>query len=135
MSGGAAALARRWFEEVWNDRREATIDELLTDDSVCHADQGDLRGIECFRLQQYRPFIGAIPNLRITIDDILESGEQAVVRWSARGTHTGPDLGFPPTGKTVTMRGMTWMRFQNDRLIEGWQVSNVLDVLASLKGN
>jgi hypothetical protein len=54
-----ASLARRWFEELWNDRREAMIDEFLTEDSVCHADQGELRGIECFRLQQYRPFVGA----------------------------------------------------------------------------
>ena len=22
-------LARRWFQEVWNDRREATVDELM----------------------------------------------------------------------------------------------------------
>ena len=131
---GTAALARRWFEEVWNDRRESTIEEFLTNDSVCHADQGDLRGIECFRLQQYRPFIGAMPNLRITIEDILESGLQAVVRWTARGTHTGPDLGCAPTGKTVTMHGMTWMRFESNRLVEGWQVSNIPEVLESLKG-
>ena len=131
---GTAALARRWFEEVWNNRRESTIDEFLNEDSVCHADQGDLRGIECFRLQQYRPFIGAMPNLRITIEDVLESGPQAVVRWSARGTHSGPDLGFPPTGKTVTMHGMTRMRFENERLVEGWQVSNIPEVLESLKG-
>jgi steroid delta-isomerase-like uncharacterized protein len=123
---GAAALARRWFQEVWNERRESTIEEFLNEDSVCHADQGDLRGIECFRLQQYRPFIGAMPNLRIKVEDILESGPQAVVRWSATGTHTGPNLGFPATGKTATMRGMTWMRFEKDRLVEGWQVSNIL---------
>lgn len=134
MMNGSAALARRWFEELWNDRREATIDELLTPDSVCHADQGELRGIECFRLQQYRPLVGAFPNVHLTIEDILESGPQAVVRWSARGTHLGDDFGFPATGKAVTMHGMTWMRFENGRLIEGWQQSNILDVIRTLKG-
>ena len=28
------ALARRWFEEVWNQRRADTIDELLTDEAL-----------------------------------------------------------------------------------------------------
>ena len=131
---GSAELARRWFEELWNNRREAVMDEMLHPEGVCHADQGDLRGIECFRLQQYRPFVGAFPNLRVTVEDSLENGSQVVVRWSASGTHTGPDLGFPPTGKTATMRGMTWMRFENNRLVEGWQVTNILEVLESLKG-
>ncbi|WP_145026439.1 ester cyclase [Caulifigura coniformis] len=132
--GESAVLARRWFEEVWNDRREATIDELTTANSVCHADQGELRGPECFRLQQYAPFVGAFPNLRVTVEDVMESGPQAVVRWSARGTHLGADLGFPPTGRAVDMRGITWMRFENGVLVEGWQSSNLPDVIRSLKG-
>ena len=130
-----AALARRWFEEVWNERREATIDELLSGDSVCYADQGDLRGVEAFRQQQYLPFVGALPNLHVTVDDVLAEGEQAVVRWTAKGTHLGPGLGFDATGKTVALRGMTWMRFKDGRLVEGWQSSNVLEVLRSLKGD
>jgi steroid delta-isomerase-like uncharacterized protein len=131
---GSAELARRWFEELWNNRSEAIMDEMLHPDGVCHADQGELRGIESFRLQQYRPFVGAFPNLRVTVEDALENGSQVVVRWSAKGTHLGPDLGFPPTGKTVDMRGMTWMRFENGRLIEGWQTSNMPDTLRLLKG-
>ena len=131
--GETAVLARRWFDEVWNDRREATIDEFVMDDSVCHADQGELRGAECFRLQQYRPFIGAFPNLRVNVDDVMESGSQAVVRWSARGTHLGHDLGFAPTGRVVEMKGITWMRFDNGRLMEGWQSSNLPEVIRSLK--
>jgi steroid delta-isomerase-like uncharacterized protein len=129
-----AELARRWFEELWNDRREAIIDEMLHPDGVCHADQGELRGIECFRLQQYRPLVGAFPNLHVTIDDLLENGQQVVVRWSAKGTHLGPDLGFPPTGQSAQMHGMTWMRFEDGRLIEGWQTSNLPATLQSLKG-
>ncbi len=31
-----AALARRWFAEVWNDRRDATVDELMHSEAVGH---------------------------------------------------------------------------------------------------
>ena len=131
--GNVETLARRWFQEVWNDRRDATIDEFLTPESVCHADQGELKGVECFRLQQYQPFLGAFPNLHLTVEDVLASGDQAVVRWSARGTHLGADFGFPPTGRVATMRGMTWMRFDNGKLVEGWQNSDILQVIRSLR--
>jgi hypothetical protein len=38
------SLARQWFEEVWNQRRTDTIDELLTDESVSYSESGPLRG-------------------------------------------------------------------------------------------
>ena len=46
-------LARRWFEEVWNQRRTDTIDELLTDESVSHTDSGPLRGKREFKEQAH----------------------------------------------------------------------------------
>ncbi len=36
MENENVLLALRWFEEVWNQRRTETIDELLTDESVSH---------------------------------------------------------------------------------------------------
>src|SRR5688500_10444557 len=41
-------LARRWFEEVWNQRRTETVYELLTADSLCRSETGPLRGPEPF---------------------------------------------------------------------------------------
>jgi predicted ester cyclase len=68
----------------------------------------------------------------VTVEDILETEGQAVVRWTARGTHLGDELGITPSGQAVSFRGMTWMRFDDGRLVEGWQVSNIPDVLRSL---
>jgi hypothetical protein len=42
------ALARRWFEEVWGQRKTQVVHELLQADSVCHTDQGDLVGTQPF---------------------------------------------------------------------------------------
>ena len=41
-------LAHRWFEEVWNQRKEATAHELLAPDAVCHSEVGELRGADGF---------------------------------------------------------------------------------------
>jgi steroid delta-isomerase-like uncharacterized protein len=126
-------LVRRWFQEVWNDRRTATIDELMHPDGVCHADQGELRGPAAFREQQFGPFVAAFPDLRVDVEEVLADGDQAVVRWTARGTHLGAELGFAPTGKPVTMAGMTWIKTRNGKFAEGWQSSNMFDVIRGLR--
>ena len=36
MSDANKALVRRWFDEVWNQGREDTIDELLAATAIAH---------------------------------------------------------------------------------------------------
>ncbi|MEE8522786.1 MAG: nuclear transport factor 2 family protein, partial [Thermoanaerobaculia bacterium] len=48
--GANAELIRRWFEEVWNQGRAESIDELLAPDAVIHGlVTGDLVGLQAFR--------------------------------------------------------------------------------------
>ncbi|BCW69077.1 flavin reductase [Arthrobacter sp. NicSoilB8] len=47
----------------------------------------------------------AFPDLRTTIDDIVESAETVAVFWTSTGTHTHEYLGVPATGLTVQTRG------------------------------
>jgi predicted ester cyclase len=41
----------------------------------------------------------AIPDLSLTIDEMITSGDKVWVRMTARGTQSGPFMGFAPTGK------------------------------------
>jgi steroid delta-isomerase-like uncharacterized protein len=122
-------LLRRWFHEVWNERRPETIDELLAPQSVCHSDGGVLNGRDEFKALMYEPFVSALPDLCIEIDAIVADGDQVVVRWHAMGTHTGEGLGIPATGRTGAFCGITWVRVEEGKLVEGWQCSNIPEVL------
>lgn len=133
MTSTTTIVVRRFFDEIWNQRREATIDELLDDESVCHTDNGEVRGPRAFRDLQYVPFITAFPDLRMTVEEVLADGDQAAVRWEAVGTHTGSGLGFPPTNQVVRMRGISWIRVAAGKMREGWQSSNVMQALAALQ--
>lgn len=132
MSADPVALVTRWFEEVWNQKREATIDELVNADSVCYLPEGAMRGPEEFKARQFHPFIAAFPDLRVTVDDIICAGDQVVVRWSATGTHSADGLGFEKTDRRVTFQGMSWIRVQDGKMVEGWQCSNINEVVQSL---
>jgi predicted ester cyclase len=132
MTQDSRAVVQRWFEEVWNQRLDRTIDELVTRDSVCFTDQGPVRGPEEFRERQYRPFVAAFPDLRVELEATLSEGDQVVVRWTATGRHDGEGLGFPPTQETVLFRGITWVHVREGKMLEGWQSSNIPEVIRTL---
>lgn len=127
-----ATVARRWFEEVWNERRDDAIEELMSADSYGHVEGGDLRGPDAFR-QMRATFLAALPDVRIEVEDVVAEGERAAVRWRAVGTHAGDGFGFPATKQQVHVRGTTWMLVRDGRIVEGWDTWNLGGLLESLR--
>jgi steroid delta-isomerase-like uncharacterized protein len=128
-------LARRWFEEVWNQKRTDIIDELLTEESVSHSESGTVRGKAEFLQRVHSVFLAAFPDLWITVEGTVAEGDDVVVRWSATGTHEGDSLGFPATGRNVAFRGMTLIRYRDGKMAEGWDCWNLAGLIQSLKEN
>lgn len=126
------ALARRWFDEVWNKRNDATVRELLRPDAVGHLEGRDTRGVDEF-LAMRSILIGAFPDLNVKVEDTASQGAHVVVRWSAKGGHRGDQLGIAATGKPVSFRGMTWLVFADGRIVEGWDAWNQEALLAELR--
>jgi predicted ester cyclase len=132
MSQQNIALVRRWFDEVWNQRRGELIDELITEESVCHADEGPIRGPAEFRERQYAPLLAAFPDIRVEIEATIAQGDEVVVRWRATGIHSGDGLGFRATNRDTLFRGITWIHIRVGKLREGWQSSNIPEVIREL---
>ena len=136
MSHEIVAIALRWFEEVWNQRRREVVYELLTPSSVCESETGQLTGPDGFLEKAYEPFITLFPDLRVTVDDTVAEDDRVVVRWHAVGTHAGEGFNIPPTGRRITIRGMTWMRIKGGKLVYGmdcWNQSGLMQALQETK--
>jgi steroid delta-isomerase-like uncharacterized protein len=116
-------IARRWFEEVWNSRREETIEELMMPQAVGHMEGADVRGPGDFKAAR-RELLKAFPDMRVTVEDTVGDGEKVVVRWAAHGTHAGEALGLTPTDRPVRFRGMTWLTIRDGKIVEGWDSWN-----------
>ena len=123
MANDYRILATRWFEDNWNRRRDGVIDELLAPEAVGHMERGDVHGRDEFRAAR-AALLGAFPDLRLTIEDTLADGNQVVVRWRVAGTHRGDHFGFAASQRAVNFRGITWLRFDGDELVEGWDAWN-----------
>jgi steroid delta-isomerase-like uncharacterized protein len=124
-------LARRWFEEVWNQRRSETVHELLLADSVGHLEHGDVVGPQAF-LAVHAEFMKSFPDLQMTVEDVVAQGDNVVLRWSVSATHHGDGFNVPATGKPVRFRGITWMRFQSGKIAEGWDAWNAGGLMQNL---
>jgi steroid delta-isomerase-like uncharacterized protein len=127
-------LAQRWFEEVWNRGRESAIDELLAEDGIAFG-LGE-SGTPVHAPEQLKPFVRnlleAFPDLHITIEDMVAEADKVVVRFSATGSHQGNGLGFPPTGRPMSVTGMTILQISNGKLRHGWNNWDQLGMMQQL---
>src|SRR5436190_2066921 len=55
---------------------------------------------------------------RITVDEQIAEGDKVASRWTGRGTHDGDLMGVAPTGKQVTVSGLTFSRLANGKVVE-----------------
>ncbi len=133
FEGQNAALARRFIDEVWNQGRSEAVRELVHPMAVGHLEGFEVRGPEGF-LPAWASLLGAFPDLRIIVQDLVAQEDTVVVRWTASGTHTGKHLGLLPTGKLVGFRGISWMRFSEGRIIESWDSWNQGRLFNELQG-
>jgi steroid delta-isomerase-like uncharacterized protein len=132
MALDAHTIARRWFDEVWNQGREEVVDELFAEDSVAHGlgeGAATVRGPEEFKMF-FRTMKGALPDVQIKVEDLFATDEHARIRVTLHGTHLGEGLGLKPTGRRVAVSGIVIIKVRDGKVVEGW---NCWDQLGFLK--
>lgn len=126
-------LAVRWFDELWNQGRRETIDELLAPDAVIH--DGDCHTVGA---AQFHPFFDRIhsvfSDLKFGIHTVIVEGNMVCVRWSFAAKHTCDGLGVPASGKSISATGMSLLRVVDGKLVEGWQNWDMLGLMQQIQG-
>jgi steroid delta-isomerase-like uncharacterized protein len=133
MHQNAKALVHRWFEEVWNQGREDTIDELFGDGVAYGLGESDVtvNGPSEFRVF-FRTMRSTFPGLRISIEDSVAEGDKCAVRVLLEGTHNGPGFGVPPTGRRIRVAGIVIIHAADGKLIAGWNTWDQLGLLRQI---
>ncbi len=126
------AIARRFFEEIWNEGDLGAIGDLITDDVVIRIrDEEALHGFDGVRdwVSTYR---SAIPDIRFTIEEQVAEGDRVATSWTGTGTHKGNLMGIPATGKTATVSGINLFRIVDGKITEvksSWDALGMLQQL------
>ena len=126
------ALARRFIDAVFNRHEVDAIDQMMAPDAIDHSlGPGVLPSVAGIK-QSLQLYLAAFPDLRATIEDIIAEGDKVVTRVTYTGTHQGPLLGMPPTGKTVTVAGIDISRIKKGRFVEHWGQIDMLGLMQQL---
>jgi steroid delta-isomerase-like uncharacterized protein len=129
------AIVRRLYEEAWNKRKLAVVDDIispshaLNDPTVFDSHIGP----ELYK-RRMADFTKSFPDLHFTIDDIITEKGKSVVCWTISGTHQGEFLNIPPTGKQVSVEGITIHLISNGKILDSFARWDVLGLLRQLGG-
>ena len=74
----------------------------------------------------------AFPDLKVTVDHIVQDENNLAMAYKLHGTHKGDFLGIAPTGKSVEARGMQIGRYENGKIVERWGSSDELGLVKQL---
>ncbi|MFZ0210917.1 MAG: ester cyclase [Roseiarcus sp.] len=75
-----------------------------------------------------------VPDLRVSIETSLASGDKAAASFVYEGAHGGVYYGVAPTGRPMRFTSCDIFRVRDGRIAEHWGMGDIAGVLAQLKG-
>ena len=125
-------VLRTYVETIFNQQQVDRADELAAPDYLDHAALlGQAPGLEGAK-QKWAMYLAGIPDLRVTIEELVAEGDKVAVRRSYEGTHQGELLGVPPTGKHVRISGISIFRLAGGKIAEQWEQLDRLALMQQL---
>jgi steroid delta-isomerase-like uncharacterized protein len=128
------ALMRHFYEEVFNQRNLAAIDDFIAPTFVNHS--AAQLGLTAGDLEHVTQFVSMVmqvfPDLHYTVEDLLADGDKVVARLSISGTQQGAFMGIPSTGKHATVPDIEIFRITNGKAVECWVQVDFLGLLQQL---
>jgi len=111
-------------------RREEYF-RLYADAAVLHRAPPLAPGLDSIK-EWYRSLWSAFPDARITLGNVIADGEFVANNFRLQGTHRGPFLGVPETGKRIDVEGVTILRFEGGKCIERWSQTDLMGIRRQL---
>lgn len=125
-------IVRRVTEEPWKGDY-GVIDRFVADRFVGYdpSQPEPVRGRDGLKafIDMYR---SAFRDARITVDASFADGDWVATRWTGRGIHEGELMGVAPTGKEVTVTGLSMTRVADGEIVEDWSNWDALGMLIQL---
>ena len=119
------------FVEMINTHNPDLEDRFLAEDYINHEALFSAEGREANQ-QFWAAYFNGLPDVKVTMEDLVISGDRVVGRFTYRGTHTGDLVGIPATGKPVEMRSIDIWRVQDGMFAEHWDEINAMQMFQQI---
>ena len=142
LANEAADLIRTFYAAVDRGDRDAyapmIADGFRDNDRPAAAAKGATDGQVILNLfgELSAAFPGAVHTLDLVepISPDAEGNPRAMVRWTFKGTHSGPFFGVPASGNAVSINGIDVFTARDGRFVEQWHVEELADLFAQIGG-
>jgi predicted SnoaL-like aldol condensation-catalyzing enzyme len=121
------AVARRVFDEIFNQGKLQVANEIYATDFVNHGLHRNAGLSEDQAAVQWEKQV--LPDLKLSVDLIAANGDLVTVVWRATGTNTRQVGWLPATGVLVELKGITVWRIVDGRIREEWTAFDMLRVV------
>ena len=125
------ALFRAHIEQIWNNKDASGIERFIAPAYRGLETEALIAGVAGCKAH-FATLTTAFPDLRLTIEVLLEGDGRAAARYVVEATHTGPFGEIPPTGRRVRVTGEAIIRVENRQIVEEHANSDALGLLQQL---
>lgn len=84
------------------------------------------------RVRILESFVRAFPDLHFIGETIVE-GNRAVLVWTMHGTHRGKIMNIPPSGREISVRGVSVLTIENGKITRGLNIWDTAGFLRAVK--
>jgi len=127
------ALVRRFYDEVYNRGNVGFADGAHSPGYAYHDITPPDQPVDhATFMARNAGFAAAFPDRRVDIDDIFGGGDRVVSRATLHATNTGSLGDAAPTGKAVEVASVIIYRFDDNGIVEEWEIFDVLGMYRQL---
>ncbi|MBC7632509.1 flavin reductase [Aeromicrobium sp.] len=116
VTGHRTAALLDALERAWGNGEVDVLDTVLAESFVRHG-RTSLQTrdeLKASIIDMRRAF----PDLTMTVERVIEGTDEVALYWTSNGTLTDTYLGLPATGRTYSVSGATFSRFDGDVVAE-----------------
>jgi steroid delta-isomerase-like uncharacterized protein len=119
-------LVSRWVGIV-NRGALGEVGSVWAEDAVVHPGGGlpEARGAQALEYL-LGVFQSALPDIRVTIEDLIAEGDRVAARFTTTGTHSGTFAGIAATGTRVELAGYGIFRVAGGKIAEEWVLDDLM---------
>lgn len=126
------AIAKIYFDEVWNKGRVELLDSLLTPDYINHTPSAPTSpgpaGLKPIVLAIRKAF----PDLHFRIEEVITADGYVTIRTVMTGTQKDSLFEMPPTNKYIEVNQINIEKLRDGRIAEHWRVTDELKMMKHL---
>jgi steroid delta-isomerase-like uncharacterized protein len=125
---------RKYIDAVYNAHNPDAVDQFFTPNVIVHSVAPDVesgQGTDYLK-DLARTLITAFPDVKLTVEEVVQEGDKLAARVTVEGTHKGEFAGIKPTGRTIKVANFAVYRIKDGKIAEMWSLVDTTQLRVQL---